>query len=89
MRTFHTGGIFTSELLKQIVSPFSGKVLIPSSLKTISFRTNHGIIVAKLQQEATIAIINWKGIKKEIFLEIGTFLYISKNSFIKKGDLIA
>ena len=40
MRTFHTGGIFTSELLKQIVSPFSGKVLIPSSLKTIYFLTN-------------------------------------------------
>ena len=89
MRTFHTGGIFTSELLKQILSPFSGKILIPSSLKTISFRTNHGIIVAKLQQEATITIINWKGIKKELFLEIGTFLYITKTCFIKKGDLIA
>lgn len=89
MRTFHTGGIFTSELLKQIISPFSGKILIPSSLKMISFRTNHGIIVAKLQQETTISIINWKGIRKEIFLEIGTFLYITKNSFIKSGDLIA
>jgi DNA-directed RNA polymerase subunit beta' len=25
MRTFHTGGIFTSETVKQIISPFSGK----------------------------------------------------------------
>jgi DNA-directed RNA polymerase subunit beta' len=39
MRTFHTGGIFTSETVKQIISPFSGKIIIPASLKTISYRT--------------------------------------------------
>jgi DNA-directed RNA polymerase subunit beta' len=33
MRTFHTGGIFTSETVKQIISPFSGKIIIPASLK--------------------------------------------------------
>jgi DNA-directed RNA polymerase subunit beta' len=38
MRTFHTGGIFTSETVKQIISPFSGKIIIPASLKTISYR---------------------------------------------------
>jgi DNA-directed RNA polymerase subunit beta' len=27
MRTFHTGGIFTSETVKQIISPFSGKII--------------------------------------------------------------
>jgi DNA-directed RNA polymerase subunit beta' len=34
MRTFHTGGIFTSEV-KQIISPFSGKIIIPASLKLL------------------------------------------------------
>ena len=51
MRTFHTGGIFTSEMLKQTIAPFSGKIEIPLSLKTIPYRTNHGILVSKLQQE--------------------------------------
>jgi DNA-directed RNA polymerase subunit beta' len=58
MRTFHTGGIFTSETVKQIISPFSGKIIIPASLKTISYRTSHGTMVLKLQQEATLTIIN-------------------------------
>jgi hypothetical protein len=89
MRTFHTGGIFTSETLKQIVSPFSGKILIPKFLNTISYRTNHGVIVLKLQQEATLSIVNWKGVQKEVFLEIGSYLYLTDSCFIKKGQLIA
>jgi len=89
MRTFHTGGIFTGELLKQITANFSGKIIIPKELKTISYRTNHGLIVLKLQQEIILKLINWKGEIKNIFLEIGSYLYISNSSFIRKGQLIA
>lgn len=89
MRTFHTGGIFTSESLKQILSPFSGKILIPSSLNTLSYRTNHGSIVLKLQQEATLSITNWKGVEKYVFLEIGSYLYVTSSCFVKKGQLIS
>jgi hypothetical protein len=89
MRTFHTGGIFTGEMIKQINADFSGKIIIPKDLKTISYRTNHGVIVLKLQQEINLELINWKGIKKTIFLEIGSYLYISGSSFIRKGQLIA
>jgi hypothetical protein len=89
MRTFHTGGIFTSETLKQVVAPFSGKIIIPKSLKTISYRTNHGIVVLKLQQETNLTIVNWKGVQKDVFLDIGSYLYINDSSFVKKGQLIA
>ena len=89
MRTFHTGGIFTGETLQQVKAPFSGKLLIPKELKTISYRTNHGLLVLKLQQEATISLINWKGLKKDIFLEIGSYLYHTTSGFIKKGELIS
>ena len=89
MRTFHTGGIFTSEMLKQIVAPFSGKIILPKSLKTISYRTNHGTVVLKLQQETNITIINWKGVKKDVWLDIGSYLYLGKSSFVKKNQLLA
>ena len=89
MRTFHTGGIFTSEMLKQIVAPFSGKIIVPKSLKTISYRTNHGAVVLKLQQEANLTIINWKGLKKDVWLDIGSYLYLGKSSFVKEGQLLA
>jgi len=89
MRTFHTGGIFTGETLQQITAPFSGKIIISENLKSISYRTNHGVLVLKLQQEAIISIVNWKGVKKDIFLEIGSFLYVTNSSFLKKGQLIS
>ena len=89
MRTFHTGGIFTSEMLKQTFSPFSGKISLPPSLKSVIYRTNHGAMVSKLQQEATLTITNWKGIKQTIFLEIGSFLYIHSSSFVRKNQLIS
>jgi hypothetical protein len=89
MRTFHTGGIFTSELLKQTLSPFSGKIIIPDSIKSIPYRTTHGIIVSKLQQEIQLLLVDWKGEKKEIFLEIGSFLYLTKSGFVKKNELIS
>ena len=50
MRTFHTGGIFTGEILKEINAPFSGKIIIPDSLKITSYRTNHGTLIFKLQK---------------------------------------
>lgn len=89
MRTFHTGGIFTGETLQQIKSPFSGKIVLPDSLKALSYRTNHGINVLKLQQETTIQIINWKGQEASIFLEAGSYLFISQTSFVYEGQVIA
>jgi hypothetical protein len=89
MRTFHTGGIFTSEAIKQIVAPFSGKIIFPESFKTKNYRTNHGTNVFKIQQETRISILNWKGIQEDIFLPIGSNLYMEEYSFVKKGQLIA
>jgi DNA-directed RNA polymerase subunit beta' len=56
MRTFHTGGIFTGETLKQITAPFSGKIIIPETLKTIPYRTNHGLNVLKLKEKSIVKL---------------------------------
>jgi DNA-directed RNA polymerase subunit beta' len=85
MRTFHTGGIFTGENTKQILAPFSGKLIFPTGLKKRNYRTNHGINVLKLQEEGYVTLINWEGIETEIFLTIGSYLYISTSSILKKG----
>ena len=89
MRTFHTGGIFTGETSKQILAPFSGKILLPNSIKSIYYRTNRGRMVLKLQQECNLIILNWKGNKSNIFLEFGSYLYLSSTGFVKKGQIIA
>jgi hypothetical protein len=89
MRTFHTGGIFTSELTKQIIAKFSGKLLIPTNFKGISYRTNQGINVIKLKNEINLEFLNWKGQKENIFLENGSYLYSKNSNFYKVGDIIA
>lgn len=88
MRTFHTGGVFTGELLNQIVSPFSGKIIIPRNIKKVFLRTNHGQNVYKVQEETVLSIIKWNGKKETVTLPIGAFLYISTSAFIKKGQLV-
>jgi hypothetical protein len=89
MRTFHTGGIFTGETLKQIKAPFSGKIILPNSLKAISYRTNHGIEVLKIQQQTQIQLINWKGLETIILLEADSYLFVSQTSFVYEGQVIA
>jgi hypothetical protein len=37
MRTFHTGGIFTSEARQQIISPVNGIIRFYKSLKTVFY----------------------------------------------------
>ena len=52
MRTFHTGGIITGENINQVLSPFSGLLILPDNLKTVNYRTNHGILVLKFQEDS-------------------------------------
>lgn len=87
MRTFHTGGIFTSELLKQTLSPFSGKIIIPASIKSIPYRTTHGIIVLKLQQEIELLLLDWKGKTNKIFFRNWFISLYYKNWLCKKESI--
>ena len=89
MRTFHTGGVFSGSALQKIVAPFSGKLLFPSSFNAVSFRTSHGMRVARLQQELIITLCDWKGKTENISLEIGSFLYLEQSDFVQQGQLIA
>lgn len=89
MRTFHTGGIFTSELLQQNLAPFSGKLIFPEKLPLIKYRTNHGLIVSKTQEEIKLKLINWEGKEKVLTVPFGSFLYKEESGFVKKGELIS
>lgn len=89
MRTFHTGGIFTSELLNQKRAPFSGKLIFPERLQRITCRTSHGLIADKLQQEGRFKIIDWQGIERNFNVPLGSLLHTIKSGFVEKGEIIA
>jgi DNA-directed RNA polymerase subunit beta' len=42
MRTFHTGGVFTGEVARQVQAPFEGVVRFSKKLRTRGVRTRHG-----------------------------------------------
>ena len=57
MRTFHTGGIFTSEANQQLISPTNGFIVFSNVLKTSHLRTNRGENVLLTKSSGSLSII--------------------------------
>ena len=90
MRTFHTGGIFTSEARQQIVSPINGIIKFSKILKTKILRTNRGDDVLITKNSGSLIIIPEQINKKIIQIEVlrNTILFIKSNQYIKESDII-
>ncbi len=58
MRTFHTGGVFSGDLTKQIRAPFTGTLKYSLKSNTSIVRTIHGEKGFNLMEDATIYIEN-------------------------------
>ena len=95
MRTFHTGGIFTSETRQQLISPKDGIIKFSKILKTIILRTNRGEDVLVTKNSGSVIIIPKHYNESPIQIELlrNTMLYIKSNQYIKKysriGELIS
>ena len=90
MRTFHTGGIFTSKANQQLISPMDGQIKFSKVLKTSKLRTNRGENVQVAESSGSLSIICQKDSKKILQIELprNTFLFIKNNQFIKKDTII-
>jgi DNA-directed RNA polymerase subunit beta' len=90
MRTFHTGGIFTSEARQQIVSPINGIIRFYKSLKTVLLRTNRGEDVLITRNSGSIILIpedkNLDLIKIEVLRN--TIIFPKNNQYILKDTVI-
>ena len=90
MRTFHTGGIFTSEARKQIISPMNGIIKFSNLLKTIILRTNRGEDVLVTKNSGSLILIPESDDQEIIQLEVlcNTILFVKSNQYIKKSAII-
>ena len=90
MRTFHTGGIFTSEANQQLISPINGIVEFSDVLKTSTLRTNRGENVLITESSGSLAIIPEDKKKTIVQLELprNTILFITNNQFVKQDVII-
>ena len=90
MRTFHTGGIFTSEARQQIVSPINGILRFYKILKTVLVRTNRGENVLITRNSGSIILIPEDKKLDLIKIEVlrNTILFPKNNQYILKDTVI-
>ena len=90
MRTFHTGGIFTSEARQQIISPTNGIIKFSKILKTIILRTNRGDDVLVTKNSGSLILIPQQQGEKIIPMELlrNTMLFVKSNQYVKKSAII-
>jgi DNA-directed RNA polymerase subunit beta' len=89
MRTFHTGGTFTGEVVPQIRAGFDGTVHTkPKQFRARDFRTSHG--QEALMLEVSVDITVEVGDRKEKnTLPSGSILFAKDGAHVKKGFVIA
>ena len=90
MRTFHTGGIFTSEANQQLISPINGLIEFSDVLKTSTLRTNRGENVLLTESSGSLSIIPTNKLEKTIQLELprNTILFIKNNQLVKEDFIL-
>ena len=90
MRTFHTGGIFTSETRQQIISPLNGIIRFYRTLKTVILRTNRGEDVLVTKNSGSLILIPDDKSHDLVQIEVlrNTILFPKNNQYILKDTVI-
>lgn len=88
MRTFHTGGVFTGEVARQIRAKADGKVEFGDGLSTRQIRTRHGDERNQVETVGDIRLIPHKGKATNTALTAGSLIYVEDGEEVKKGQLL-
>ena len=89
MRTFHTGGVFSGDLTRQIRTPFSGRVLYSLSSKTAMIRTMHGEKGFRLVENIDLFIENNVGTCIKFQIPQGSILLVNNNQWVYESQILA
>jgi DNA-directed RNA polymerase subunit beta' len=89
MRTFHTGGTVTGDLVPQVRAPFEGVVeLTPKQFRARAFRTRHG--EDALIVEASVDIVVTADGRQETFtIPTGSILFARDGQPVKLNEMLA
>nr|YP_010336632.1 RNA polymerase beta'' subunit [Rhodospora sordida]UNJ15038.1 RNA polymerase beta'' subunit [Rhodospora sordida] len=90
MRTFHTGGVFTGEIAKRILSNYTGKVIFDETIKLSSTRTRHGDIASTITESLPIVVQDASGnFIQQFTLPEGSTLFIKNKQNVNQDDVLA
>ncbi len=88
MRTFHTGGVFTGEVARQIRAKTDGKVEFGEGLSTRAIRTRHGDERNQVETIGDIKLVPKKGKTVNTALTAGSLIYVKDGEEVVKGQLL-
>ncbi len=89
MRTFHTGGVFTGEVARQVRSEEKGTIRIPKKLRTRPFRTRHGEEALFVEANGDLMLEASGGKSVTIPVTQGSTIYIVDGQEVKADQLLA
>nr|YP_009391853.1 RNA polymerase b''''-subunit [Acrosorium ciliolatum]ARW59997.1 RNA polymerase b''''-subunit [Acrosorium ciliolatum] len=89
MRTFHTGGVFTGELSKNIMSSYDGIINYQDNMMMTKTRTRYGENAMLINTDCKINILDSNNNKHFLTLLKGSLLLVNNNARIKKGQILA
>nr|QWK41792.1 RNA polymerase beta'' subunit [Protohalopteris sp.] len=88
MRTFHTGGIFTSEVKRQTKSGQLGYIHFLPEMKTVPFRTKYGQDALLVQEASFIYIINAANEITKVSISPQTLILTKNNTWVQPNDIL-
>lgn len=89
MRTFHTGGVFTGELSQNVIANDDGRLNYVDSIVLTKTRNRHGDNVMLVHSDSKIKIVSFSGKTTYFSLLKGSFLLVSDNELVKRGQILA
>jgi DNA-directed RNA polymerase subunit beta' len=90
MRTFHTGGVFTGEVARQVIAPSDGVVRFGKRLRTRTVRTRHGEEREQVEVAGDLILEPSSGKSSQTFpLTAGSLLLVTDGQQVKKQELLA
>ena len=93
MRTFHTGGVFSGDVMEEIRAPFTGVIQYSEALQGILVRTPHGKVgfLTKTQGELILTSFSNFSLKNSLKLDQKIKKFRIPNStilFIREGEIV-
>ncbi|MEN9204876.1 MAG: DNA-directed RNA polymerase subunit beta' [Thermostichales cyanobacterium SZTDM-1c_bins_54] len=89
MRTFHTGGVFTGEVARQIKAPFDGQVRYGRGMRVRPYRTRHGDDAFQVETNHDLILIGQDGRQETVAVTQGSTVMVADGAQIKAGQLVA
>ncbi len=90
MRTFHTGGVFTGEVARQVLAPVDGVVRFSKRLRTRGVRTRHGEDREQVEVAGDLILEPSDKGESQIFpVTPGSTLLVSNGEQVKAHQLLA